>query len=312
MGAGRPCVGHDARVDTYDRTTAPDLRNEGIPWTHLARWVPAGASVLDLGCWDGLLLALLRDRGAGRVRGVERDPTAADRARARGLEVAPADLDDPDWPSSLGGERFDRVILADVIEHVRDPWATLDRIVERVLAPGGRILICAPNVAHASVRLSLLVGDFDRTDLGLLDRTHLHFFTRRSLHGLLRDARLAVRDAVDLVQDVPVDVVRAYLGRVGVASTPDLERALTEPAAARAYQFVLAAEPVPPGAPIPPPPPPTGGDVPRVVDRLLRAQASKLRRMEERIRILESPAPFRFLRLAWSRLRGRGRATRED
>jgi len=298
-------------VDAYDRPTAPDLGNEGIPWAHFARWVPAGASVLDLGCWDGLLLALLRDRGAGRVRGVERDPEPASRARARGLDVASVDLDDPSWPSALGGERFDRVILGDVVEHLGDPRATLARIAGLVLAPRGRILLSVPNVAHASVRLSLLVGDFDRTDLGILDRTHLHFFTRRSLHALLRDAGLAVREVVDLVQDVPVEVVRTTLARAGVASAPDLERLLCEGTDARTYQFVGSVEPVPPGEVAPPPPPATGGDVPRVVDRLLGAQASKIRRLEERIRALESPRPFRSLRYRWLRWR-QGRERRAE
>lgn len=296
-------------MDTYDRPAAPDLRNEGIPWTHLVRWVPAGASALDVGCWDGMLLGLLRERGTGRLRGVERDPEAVARARARGLDVVPADLDDPAWPSALGGERFDRVILADVVEHVRDPAALLRIVVDRVLAPGGRVLFSVPNVAHASVRLSLLLGDFDRTDLGLLDRTHLHFFTRRSLHALLRDAGLASRDAVDLMKDVPVDVARAMLSRAGVASAPDLERLLCEGPDARTYQFVGSAEPVPPGTPIPPPPPPTAGDVPRVVDRLLRAQVARIHRLEERVRALESRGPLRALRAGWRRLR-RGRAGR--
>lgn len=297
-------------METYDRPAAPDLSNEGIPWTHLVRSVPAGASALDLGCWDGMLLGLLRDRGAGRLRGIEREAQAVARARARGLDVVPADLDDPAWPSALAGERFDRVILADVVEHVRDPLATLRRVVDHALAPGGRVLFCVPNVAHASVRLSLLVGDFDRTALGILDRTHLHFFTRRSLHALLRDAGLAVRDAVDLVRDLPLDVARATLARAGVASTPDLERLLCEGPDARTYQLVGSAEPVPPGTPIPPPPPPTAGDVPRVVDRLLRAQVARIRRLEERVRTLEARGPLGALRAGWLRLR-RARRPRE-
>ncbi len=303
--------GHDGRVGTYDRQRAPDLSNERSPWTHVVRLLPKGASVLDLGCWDGLLLAAVRDRGASRVRGVERDPEAASRARARGLDVASADLDDPAWPDALGGERFDVVILADVVEHVRDPLGTLRRIVERVLAPGGRVVLSVPNVAHASVRLSLLVGDFDRTDRGILDRTHLHFFTRRSLHALLGEAGLAVGEASDVVIDVPETVVASTLARAKIPAEPALVASLTGSADARAYQFVIAAAPVADGSPIPRPPAAVAGDVPRVVDRLLRAQASKIRRLEERIRVLESGGPLRFFRYAALRLRQRRERKRE-
>ncbi len=303
---------HDGGVGTYDRQTPPDLSNEASPWTHLARLVPSGASVLDLGCWDGMLAHLVHGRGASRVLGVERDPGAASRARARGIDVVSADLDAPDWPSSIKGERFDRVILADVVEHVRDPLGTLRRIVEHLLAPGGRIVLSVPNVAHASVRLSLLVGDFDRADRGILDRTHLHFFTRRSLHALLGDAGLSIREARDVVLDVPLDVVRATLARAQIASSADLERVLTEAPDARAYQFVWSAEPVAAGSAIAPAPAPTSGDTVRVIDRLLKAQASKIRRLEERIRVLGSPNPLAFIRYGWVRLRQRHQRRREE
>ena len=305
MGSEATGFGHDGPVGTYDRERAPDLSNEQSPWTHVVRRIPAGASVLDLGCWDGLLLALVRDRGAGRVKGVERDAQARARAQARGLDVASADLDDPEWPDALGGERFDVVILADVVEHVRDPFGTLRRIVERVLLPGGSVVLSVPNVAHASVRLSLLVGDFDRTERGILDRTHLHFFTRRSLHALLAEAGLAVRETSDVVMDVPESVVTSTLGRAKIPADAALVASLIGSADARAYQFVIAAGPVAPGAPVTPPPPAIAVDVPRVVDRLLRAQASKIRRLEERIRVLEEKGPLRFLRYAALRLRQR-------
>ena len=297
-------------VGTYDRQFPDDPRNAASPWSLLALQVPVGASVLDLGCWDGELLARLRDRGAGRVRGIERDLKASSKARARGLDIVCADLDDPDWPGSLQGERFDRVILADVLEHVRDPIGSLGRIVEHVLTADGFVVLSVPNVAHASVRLSLLVGDFDRTDRGILDRTHLHFFTRRSLHALLSDAGLVIVEAVDAVQDVPLAVLEATLARAGVTSTPDLQRALVEAADARAYQFVWSAQRRTPGTPPAPPPAPTSGDTPRIVDRLIRSQAAKIRRLEERLRVLQSKGRFRSIRYAWLRFRQRRDRTR--
>src|SRR5204862_595399 len=116
----------------------------------------------------------------------KRDPEAAVRARARGFEVVEADLDRDAWEDRLGGRHFDVVVLADVLEHVLRPVDVLRTIVSRCLKEGGHLVLSIPNVAHGSVRLALLLGDFDRTDTGILDRTHLQFFTRRSLHALLR------------------------------------------------------------------------------------------------------------------------------
>lgn len=299
-------------MGTYDRRDAPDLSNEASPWTPVVRQIPKGASVVDLGCWDGKLLSLVRERGARRVVGVERDRPAAAKAASQGLDVVDADLDDATWTARLLGERFDVALLIDVVEHVRDPLATMRRIADDVLAPGGRLVLSVPNIAHASIRLSLLVGDFERTDRGILDRTHLHFFTRRTLHQLLRDAGLAVEAEHDVVLDVPMDLFRATLRRANIATSVELERAILEPVDARAYQFVVTARPVEPGSPIPPPPPATGGDAPRIADRVIRGQAAKIRRLEERLAVLESKGPFRLLRYMAVRVRQRRERNNEE
>jgi 2-polyprenyl-3-methyl-5-hydroxy-6-metoxy-1,4-benzoquinol methylase len=293
----------------YDRT-APDLDDPAQPWSHVVRRVGDAASVLDLGCWDGRLARMLAERGK-RVRGVERDAAAAERARARGVDVVTADLEAPGWERALGGERFEAVVLADVVEHVRDPGALLRVVRDALLAPGGTAVLSVPNVAHGSVRLSLLLGDFDATETGLLDATHLRFFTRRSLLALLRDAGFRA-DAVDVVpKDVPETLARAMLARKGLAD-PALVRLVTADPDAVAYQFVVAAVPAAPSE-IPPPPAPVAVDVPRHLDRVLRSQAAKIRRLEERLAVLEAGTPFRawrYLALRARQVLGRGREGR--
>jgi methionine biosynthesis protein MetW len=295
----------------YDRS-APDLSDARQPWSHVARRVGEGRSVLDVGCWDGALAALLRDERGCRVRGVERDAEAAARARARGLDVATADVEVPGWERALGGERFDAVVLADVVEHVRDPRALLRVVRDGLLAPGGSAVLSVPNVAHGSVRLSLLLGDFDATETGLLDETHLRFFTRRSLLSLLRDAGLRATSVDAVERDVPEALARAMLARRGL-SDPALVRLVTSDPDAVAYQFVVAAVPAA-QEDIPPPPPAVAVDVPRHLDRVLRSQAEKIRRLEERLAVLEAGTPFRAWRYlalrARQALRPRGRAPR--
>jgi 2-polyprenyl-3-methyl-5-hydroxy-6-metoxy-1,4-benzoquinol methylase len=157
--------------------------------------VPDGARVLDVGCATGYLAAELSRRGC-TVDGIEFDPDAAQQARAHCREVVVGDLEAPatraEVQRMLTGARPDVVICADVLEHLRDPWTVLAWL-RTLLAPGGRAVISVPNIAHWTARRALLRGRFDYTDHGLLDRTHLRFFTRASAAELARRAGFAVR-----------------------------------------------------------------------------------------------------------------------
>jgi methionine biosynthesis protein MetW len=157
--------------------------------------VPDGARVLDVGCATGYLAAELRRRGC-EVIGVEVDPAAAAQARAHCSEVVIGDLESPFTHGEVaraaaGG--VDVVLCADVLEHLRDPWAVLAwlRTLMRVGGPGLAI-ISVPNIAHWTARRELLRGRFPYAEFGLFDRTHLRFFTRASAQELARRAGFAV------------------------------------------------------------------------------------------------------------------------
>lgn len=143
--------------------------------------------MLDVGAADGILSRPLRDR-AWRVTAIERDPSRAARAREFCVEVVEADLNQ-DLPALRGP--FETIVCGDVLEHLVDPAAVL-RTLAHHLAPGGRFVLSLPNVAHLWVRLGLLLGHFDYTDRGIMDRTHLHFYTRRTVIELLESAGLHV------------------------------------------------------------------------------------------------------------------------
>jgi glycosyltransferase involved in cell wall biosynthesis len=104
-----------------------------------------------------------------------------------GHRVTQADLEN----IPAGGPRFDSVLLLDVLEHVPDPQRVLAE-VRRVLRPGGRLFVSLPNVANFTVRLSLLFGRFEYGDRGIMDRTHLRFFTRQSALRMMRAAGFQV------------------------------------------------------------------------------------------------------------------------
>jgi len=148
--------------------------------------IPSGSRVLDLGCSSGYLSAAIRDRRGCRVFGVELDPAAARLARRRGFEVVNGSMTGARTRKKVEAwGRFDVVVAADVLEHLADPAASLRWIRESVLTPAGLLAVSIPNVVHFNNRRQVLLGRFDYTDHGLLDRTHLRFFTAASLRETL-------------------------------------------------------------------------------------------------------------------------------
>jgi 2-polyprenyl-3-methyl-5-hydroxy-6-metoxy-1,4-benzoquinol methylase len=152
--------------------------------------VPAGAKVVvDVGCASGILGATLKRQRPGiQVRGVEISSEAAARAREILDDVYCGSVESPvpsSWP------RPDCVIFADVLEHLPDPWSVLRRY-RAILGTGGKVVVSVPNIGHRSVVEGLLHGRFEYVDAGILDRTHLRFFTRASAIDLLESTGFKV------------------------------------------------------------------------------------------------------------------------
>jgi 2-polyprenyl-3-methyl-5-hydroxy-6-metoxy-1,4-benzoquinol methylase len=192
--------------------------------------VGEGKRVLDVGCSSGYLARPLVARGC-TVVGIERDPAAAELARAVCEEVLVGDVESLELPFERGS--FDVVLCGDLVEHLRDPGAFLER-ARPLLRADGRLVLSTPNVANWANRLGLLAGRWTYSDRGILDRTHLHLFTRASLVETLEDAGY---DVAEIDYTVPVPVV----------GTPAVERVAHAVGRLRppffAYQFVVAATP---------------------------------------------------------------------
>jgi SAM-dependent methyltransferase len=159
--------------DTLDPTSS-----HGI----MVRLVGHGKRVLDVGCADGFLCRHLTNAG-NRVTGIDVDERAVEEARAHCERAIAADFDRQPLPEAVGGETFDAIVFGDVLEHVRDPWRLLDQ-ARSSLSERGFAVISILNIAHGNVRLSLLRGAFDYARFGLLDDSHLRFFTLRSVREL--------------------------------------------------------------------------------------------------------------------------------
>jgi 2-polyprenyl-3-methyl-5-hydroxy-6-metoxy-1,4-benzoquinol methylase len=104
-----------------------------------------------------------------------------------------ADLDNGIAPviGALEGKRFERVLLLDLLEHLQRPEVLL-RQCHEVLEPKGELIVSVPNVANITVRLMLLFGKFDYTDRGILDKTHLRFFTRKTVRRMVEESGFTI------------------------------------------------------------------------------------------------------------------------
>jgi 2-polyprenyl-3-methyl-5-hydroxy-6-metoxy-1,4-benzoquinol methylase len=165
---------------------APYVYYEDVNWGLLRLWGNrSGKDVLDVGCGFATTSHHIQRLG-NRVVGVESNADAVGVARTRISEVLEADLQQA---LDLGGRRFDTIIFADVLEHLAWPVGVLRKYVG-LLKPDGTVIVSLPNVGLWSVRLGLLLGRFRYQDSGVLDRTHLRFFTRATAIELLRSAAL--------------------------------------------------------------------------------------------------------------------------
>lgn len=134
--------------------------------------------VLEAGCGDGSFGEELVKAG-NRVTGVDTDPSVPISAGYQ--NVVAGDLERGELPDGS----FDRVLLLDVLEHLRDPNALL-AACKRALAERGRVIVSVPNTVNITVRLAMLFGNFQYSDRGILDWSHLRFFTRKTMTELLR------------------------------------------------------------------------------------------------------------------------------
>ncbi|WP_250125056.1 class I SAM-dependent methyltransferase [Chroococcidiopsis sp. CCMEE 29] len=163
-----------------------DLTEEGLDENHslrkMLRLVGENKRVIDFGCATGYFSQLLTKKGC-RVTGVEFNPDAAKFAEQYCEQVIVADLDLVSLAEILPSHTFDVAIFGDILEHLRDPWKILKE-TQQLLKSEGYVVASLPNIAHGAIRLALLQGRFEYTALGILDNTHLRFFTRKTVEDL--------------------------------------------------------------------------------------------------------------------------------
>lgn len=160
-------------------------------------------NVLEIGCGAGATLQWLKSsRECGYLAGIEMSAPFAEKARRHTDEIMVGDAEQL-IDVAFEGRRFDVILCLDVIEHMVDPWRFVSAL-PRLLAPGGVVIFSIPNVRNLAVTLPLILrGQWQYQDEGLLDRTHLRFFTRNSALELASTPPLKVQKLIRSLPTAP-------------------------------------------------------------------------------------------------------------
>lgn len=218
-------------------TPVSDVVNEDV----LAMLPRNVVRIVEVGCGGGdLAKAYLASSPATEYIGVELEPEYAELSKRYCTSVVCGNIEKmPD--EELGKlAPADCWVFADVLEHLYDPWEVLSRL-RPLMRPADAIVVCIPNAQHWSVQQRLVSGQFWYEEAGLLDRTHIRFFTRQTLARLFHDAKLRVVAAQPRVfnfdgQEQALQGIRAWSKSLGL----DPEACVGD---AMAFQYVLKAEP---------------------------------------------------------------------
>jgi 2-polyprenyl-3-methyl-5-hydroxy-6-metoxy-1,4-benzoquinol methylase len=201
------------------------------------QYIQPDQRVLELGPATGYLTKYLKEELGCSVHCIERSETMAREAERYCEKMVIADIDSVSMEEVFAGHTYDLIVISDVLEHLRQDRKTLNAC-RKLLSPGGRCIVSVPNIAHASIIGELLRGHFEYREEGLLDRTHVNFYTRKSITTLLKESGFSIvaMDRVerlpeetefqDSLTDLPFSVQQEILNR---------EDALT-------YQFIFLCE----------------------------------------------------------------------
>jgi 2-polyprenyl-3-methyl-5-hydroxy-6-metoxy-1,4-benzoquinol methylase len=172
-----PSTGYANKSATYFGYGRPEM----LPF------VPSAAThILEIGCGQGEFAANLKAQRTVHVTGIEPFASAASIAKSRLDRVLPLDVNPA--IAELHGQQFGCIVCNDVLEHLVDPWDTLTRL-RPLIAPGGLLVASIPNMRFMPVLKGLVLhGEWRYVDAGVMDRTHLRFFTRKSMRTMFEES----------------------------------------------------------------------------------------------------------------------------
>jgi 2-polyprenyl-3-methyl-5-hydroxy-6-metoxy-1,4-benzoquinol methylase len=238
-----------ASLSQYSRHFFEEGSNNNS-WANMYSYITEGSRVLDVGCSTGNFGQALEEYKGCTVVGVDISAEDIAEAKTKISEAHVLDISDSAAAATLG--TFDFVIFADVLEHLVDPRSALTAI-HALLNPDGVIVYSIPHMGHFSVRVDLLEGRFTYTELGLLDRTHLHFYDRVEIHDMFADAGFAISSESPTISGFREEWLSERLAGIGITASPSFFQTLRS-TDADVYQFIGTAVPRNDGPIVPSPP----------------------------------------------------------
>jgi methionine biosynthesis protein MetW len=216
-------------------TSGIKLSDKNSTSTMIFEKIKNKSEVFDVGCASGYLAEILVKEKGCKVVGLEIDEADATLAEKFCELVLRDDIETSGWEKKLKDRKFDHIIFADVLEHLKDPEKVLAR-VKNFLKPEGSVLISIPNIAHVSVRLELLGGKFVPESTGILDNTHLKYFTKENFSSLAKRAGYRINEVFQSTFDFPEEQINKILEKIGLSSTKEAIKEFSSPEAV-AYQY---------------------------------------------------------------------------
>lgn len=189
-------------------TNEPDL-----PWSRVYSYIKTSSKVLDIGCSSGNFGKVLIERKNCIVDGIELDKSDYIKAKKKLRKVYNLNIETDSLTDIQ--EKYDYIFLGDVIEHLVNPIVTLERI-KPLIKHNGELLFSIPNMAHLSVRLMLLKGDFSYANTGLLDNTHLHFYTFKEIQRVFNGAGYEITFQEPIIKEYPRQLLQKQLEDIGL------------------------------------------------------------------------------------------------
>jgi 2-polyprenyl-3-methyl-5-hydroxy-6-metoxy-1,4-benzoquinol methylase len=214
----------------------PDDQNHAA--NKVLKLVSSGSEVLEIGCASGVQSRVLKEELGCRITGVEINPLAAEDARPFCENLIVGNIEEIDLSEDLGNKRYDFILLVDVLEHLLNPKETLVKILP-FLKDDGRLITSIPNIAHAAICWELAHGRFDYQEYGLLDNTHIRFFTKKNIYKMFEDANYRIA-SLDRVIKLPEET-EFNIFDTSIADRPFIEWILQSNPEATTYQFIISA-----------------------------------------------------------------------
>lgn len=216
-----------------------DNLSENSSWKIAFHLIEPNSTVLDVGCSKGDFGRALMQYKNCIVDGVEPDKEDANIAR-KVLRRVSDRMAEQALKAEFKNDQYDYVSFMDVIEHICRPAEVLTEVISH-LKPNGRVVFSIPNMAHISVRLMLLKGDFDYGETGLLDNTHLHFYTKKEIYRLFQSSGYVIEDLRHSEAIYPDALIDLKLRDIGIVPT-NAFLSLLKHESAGIFQYVGSAQ----------------------------------------------------------------------